>query len=178
MDTETEEETESEQEMEKETETETLIIFEEDKLELLQRFCVYAVKFYIPHFLTANIGADAAVNDLSLSKKLKKFRQVDQDLADEALATLSRHLWFLALNTVLFSLVSEKLEDDDKSRIAARLMSLPRPNKIKFGYPAFPKMSDKTELPDLVTSNSWQMFDILKLSPDWLALPLMSGTLT
>ena len=44
-------------------------------------------------------------------------------------------------------------------------------NKIKFGYPAFPKMSDKTELPDLVTSDSWQMFDILKLSPDWLALP-------
>ena len=156
MDTETEEETESEQEMEKETEIETLIIFEEDKLELLQRFCVYAVKFYIPHFIfmTANIGADAAVNDLSLSKKLKKFRQVDQDLADEALATLSRHLWFLALNTVLFSLVSEKLEDDDKSRIAARLMSLPRPNKIKFGYPTFPKMSDKTELPDLVTSDS------------------------
>ena len=32
-------------------------------------------------------------------------------------------------------------------------------------------MSDKTELPDLVTSDSWQMFDILKLSPDWLALP-------
>ena len=39
-------------------------------------------------------------------------------------------------------------------------------------------MSDKTKLPDLVTSNSWQMFDILKLSPDWLALPLTSGTLT
>ena len=135
MDTETEEE--SEQETEKETETETLIIFEEDKLKLLQRFCVYAVKFYIPHFIfmTANIGADAAVNDLSLYKKLKKFRQVDQDLADEAL-------------------VSEKLEDDDKSGIAARLMSLPRPNKIKFGYPDFPKMSDKTELPDLVTSDS------------------------
>ena len=50
-------------------------------------------------------------------------------------------------------------------------MSLQRPNKIKFGYPAFPKMSDKTELPDLVTSDSWQIFDILKLSPDWLALP-------
>ena len=73
---------------------------------------MYAVKFYIPHFLTANIGADAAVNDLSLYKKLKKFRQVDQDLADEALATLSRHLWFLAPNTVLFSLVSEKPEAD------------------------------------------------------------------
>ena len=74
-------------------------------------------------------------------------------------------------NNVLFSLTSNKLEDDDKSRIAARLMSLPRPDKIKFGYPAFPKLSDKTELWDLVTSDSWQMFDILQMSPDWLALP-------
>ena len=32
-------------------------------------------------------------------------------------------------------------------------------------------MSDKTELWDLVTSDSWQMFDILQMSPDWLALP-------
>ena len=76
-------------------------------------------------------------------------------------------------NNVLFSLASNKLEDDDKSRIAAKLMSLPRPDKIKFGYPAFPKLSDidKTELWDLVTSDSWQMFDILQMSPDWLALP-------
>ena len=74
-------------------------------------------------------------------------------------------------NNVLFSLTSNKLEDDDKSRIAAKLMSLPRPDKINSGYPAFPKLSDKTELWDLVTSNSWPMFDILQMSPDWLALP-------
>ena len=123
-DTEMEEETESEQEME--VETETKIIYEEDKLELLERFCVYAVKFYIPFFLTANIGADAAVTDLTLYKKLRKFSQVDRQLAEEALATLSRHLWFLAPTTVLFSLASEKLEEDDKSRIAVRLLTLPK----------------------------------------------------
>ena len=31
-------------------------------------------------------------------------------------------------------------------------------------------MTDKTELRDLVTPNSWQLFNILKMSPDWLAL--------
>ena len=60
------------------------IILEDDKLELLRRFCEYAVMFYIPYFLTANFGADAAVNDLSLYKKLKKFSQVDKLLAEEA----------------------------------------------------------------------------------------------
>ena len=145
------------------------IILEDDKLELLRRFCEYAVMFYIPYFLTANFGADAAVNDLSLYKKLKKFSQVDKLLAEEALATLSRHLWYLSPNTVLFSLASKKLEDNDKSSIAARLLS--QPEKIKLGYPDFPKLTDKTELRDLVTPDSWQLFDILKMSPDWLALP-------
>ena len=147
------------------------IILEDDKLELLRRFCEYAVMFYIPYFLTANFGADAAVNDLSLYKKLKKFSQVDKLLAEEALATLSRHLWYLSPSTVLFSLASKKLEDNDKSSIAARLLSQPKPEKIKLGYPDFPKLTDKTELRDLVTPDSWQLFDILKMSPDWLALP-------
>ena len=126
------------------------------------------LKFYIPFFLTANIGADAAVTDMSLYKKLKNFSQVDKN---KALATLSCHLWFLAPTTVLFSLASEKLEDDDKSRIAVRLLKLPKSKEMHQGLPTFPKFSVKTELLDLVTSESWELFDILKLSADWLALP-------
>ena len=105
------------------------------------------------------------------TKKLKKFRQTEKELADEALATLSRHLWFLAPSTVLFSLASEKLEDDDKSRIAVKLLQLPKPKETHFGLPTFPKLTEKTELRDLVTSDSWELFNILKLSPDWLAMP-------
>ena len=68
----------------------------------------YAVKFYIPYFFTANSGADAAVTKFSLYKKLKMFSQVGEELADEALTTLSHHLWFLASTSVLFSLVTSK----------------------------------------------------------------------
>ena len=69
-------ETEEEMESEQETEVETEIIYEDDKLEVLQRFCVCTVKFYIPFFLTSRIGADAAdaITDLSLYKKLKKLK--------------------------------------------------------------------------------------------------------
>ena len=63
-------------ETELEPEPEIEIIFEDKKLEHLKRFCVFTVMFYIPYFLTANIRADAAVNDLILFKKLKKFQQV------------------------------------------------------------------------------------------------------
>ena len=81
------------------------------------------------------------------------------------LATLSRHLWFLAPTTVLFSLASEKLEEDDKSRIAVRLLTLSKSKEMHMGLPTFPQqLSDKTELRDLVTSESWELFDVLKLS--------------
>ena len=36
------------------------------------------------------------------------------------------------------------------------------------GLPTFPKLSDKTELRDLVTSESWELFNILKVDSDWL----------
>ena len=43
-------ETEPQTEPETEPKTEFEIIFEEDKLEHLKRFCVYSVMFYIPYF--------------------------------------------------------------------------------------------------------------------------------
>ena len=72
---------------------------------------MFTVRFYIPYFLTANIRADAAVDDLILFKKLKKVPAGDKLLADEALTTLSHHLWFLAPNNTLISLAGKKLED-------------------------------------------------------------------
>ena len=65
----------------------------------------------------------------------------------------------------------KKFEDDDKSRIAVRLLQLPKPKEMNKGLPTFPKLSEKTELRDLVTSESWELFNILKLDSDWLALP-------
>ena len=39
------------------------------------------------------------------------------------------------------------------------------------GLLTFPKLTEKIELWDLVTSDSWELFDLLGLSADWLALP-------
>ena len=74
-------------------------------------------------------------------------------LAEEALATLSCHLWYLSPNTVLFSLASEKLEDGDKSIIATRLLCMPKTNERHLGLPTFPRLIEKTELWDLLTSD-------------------------
>ena len=40
-------------------------------------FTLFQVTIYIPHFMMSSIGSDAAMNDLTLHKKLQKFGDVD-----------------------------------------------------------------------------------------------------
>ena len=71
-------------------------------------------------FFTSSLGVDAPSNNLKLYKELLDFKKIDAVLATSALATLDRHRWYLAPSVVLFSLFSDKVSDDTKSR-----MSLP-----------------------------------------------------
>ena len=72
----------------------------------LQCFTLFHVTIYIPQFLMSSIGSDAAVNDLSLHKKLQKFCDTDEVIGEEALKTLERHLWYLSNLTIPMALFS------------------------------------------------------------------------
>ena len=89
-----------------------------------------------------------------------------------ALATLDRHRWYLAPSVVLFSLFSDKVSDDTKSRMAARLLSFERPKEPRIDLPEFPVVTEGSELWDFVKPDSWEFFDILKVKADWLTWPL------
>jgi hypothetical protein len=56
-------------------------------------------------------------------KKLKFFSNTDPELAESILAVLCRHTWYMQEETVPFALFSKKLTEDEKSRLAARLLS-------------------------------------------------------
>ena len=133
------------------------------------RFGRYAVLYYIPDFLLSSSGRDAAFNDLQLYKALLKYREVDQELADSALDTFNRHLWYLAPQTVLFALFSNRVSDDMKSRMASRLLTLDRKESPTLGVPKFPVLTAETELCDLITEESWDFFDVVNSDPlPWL----------
>lgn len=85
------------------------LVFDGGALENLWRFGRYAVRYYVPYFLLSSSGRDAAIHDLQLYKSLLRFRAVDKELADSALATLNRHLWYLAPHTVMFAVFSNKV---------------------------------------------------------------------
>ena len=55
------------------------IDYSKEIIKNLQCFTLFQVTIYIPHFLMSSIVSDAAVNDLSLHKKLRKFQDTDGD---------------------------------------------------------------------------------------------------
>ena len=145
------------------------MVFEEDQLKNMWRFGRYAVLYYIPDFLLSSSGRDAAFNDLQLYKALLKYREVDQELADSTLDTFNRHLWYLAPQTVLFALFSNRVSDDMKSRMASRLLTLDRKESPTLGVPKFPVLTAATELCDLITEESRDFFDVVNSDPlPWL----------
>ena len=52
-----------------------------------------------------------------------------------------------------------------KSRMAARLLTLDRPESPSLGLPKFPVITAETELCDLVKEASWEFFDVVKSDP-------------
>lgn len=153
--------------------------FSEETKENLRRFTLFQVTIYIPHFLMSSIGSDAAVNDLTLHKKLQKFVPVDKVIGEEALKTLERRLWYLSDLTIPMALFSKKVDPDIKSRMAAKLLSLKMMKKKKAGSqklvkPKFPKIGPNTELYDLVTEESLEFFSIIKVADNWLEQPVDS----
>jgi len=156
------------------------LVYDETLLEKIKVYCEYAVVFQVPAFLTASRGADAAVLDLRLFKRLEQYKMeatrdkqiLKEMVATEALATLSRHLWYLVPNAVTFCLFSELVSVEEKHAIRDKLLSLARPTTVNLKKPVFPTLTMETTLCDLVTKESWDFFTIVKVEPDFLPLPI------
>ena len=153
--------------------TKKILVFNPEEEERIKRFCVFALSYYIPTFFTSCWGCDAPSNDLKLYKELLAFKTIDATLATSALATLDRHRWYLAPSVVMFSLFSDKVSEDTKSRMAAKILSCKRPKEPRIDLPEFPAVTADSELWDFVQPSSWEFFDILQVEADWLTRPLV-----
>ena len=89
-------------------------------------------------------------------------------IADKALKTLSRHLWYLSDLTVPLALYSEKVDRDTK----ARMFRGEDDESKKLEKPKFPDITEKTELYDLFTRNSPEFFTIIGVDDNWLQTPM------
>jgi hypothetical protein len=71
------------------------------------------------------------------------------------------------------ALFSDFTELEEKEAIAAKLHSIPQgEEEIIIGKPTFPDLQPSTRLRDLVTHESFLIFDLAETGSDWLGLPL------
>ena len=156
--------------------------FDEETIHALTRVARFVTTLYVPYFISASCGCDAPVNDLEMFKKLKIYSRTDSDVADSVLAVLCRHTWYLQEETVPFALFSKMLTIDEKSRLAAKLLTLEGSKPLhwkeelgteqetyQLGKPILElNLVPQTCLVDLLGSNSLLLWDILGLDWQWL----------
>ena len=71
---------------------------------------------------------------------------------------------------ILWSLFGDRLSNDEKSRIAARLLTIPQPEKYQAKKVKFPILTPTTKVVNLLTEISWFPFTLLGLSHSWLEI--------
>ena len=95
------------------------------------------------------------VNDLQLHHELLRYRTVDCEVADAALAVMNRHLWYLRPQTVVLSLCSEKLSAAEKEEMAIKLSGLEETDDYSNDDMV---IQHATRLSDLIDERSWMLF--------------------
>ncbi|KAG7154923.1 hypothetical protein Hamer_G031178, partial [Homarus americanus] len=121
----------------------------------LQRMAIFVSLLYTPAWLKSPVAEDAPVNDLQLHHELLRYRAVDCEVADAALAVVSRHLWYLRPQTVVLSLCSEKLSAAEKKEMATKLSCLEETNDYANDNLV---IQQTTRLSDLIDERSWMIF--------------------
>ena len=113
-------------------------------------------------------------------KTLKVYSETDREVAESVLAVLSRHTWYLQEETIPLALFSKKLSTDEKSRLAARLLTFEEKKPVNWrdeqelqtnqekyllGKPILDiELKKDTVLVDLLGNNSFLLWDILDLN--------------
>ena len=97
-----------------------------EKIRLLAPWIVFC---YMQYWFLAPSLEDAAQNDIKLFTSLQKFNKVPEKLSKKIVtktsAILQRHTWYLSEELIPISLFSDKVPDEEKEVIAAKIGKLP-----------------------------------------------------
>ena len=77
--------------------------YDKEMLAALQRFTQFFTLIFIPYFFKASNGDDSPFTDMEMYQNMYKYRKVDCELANKALAVMDRHGWYLTEQLVLFA---------------------------------------------------------------------------
>ena len=146
--------------------------YDEDFVHNLTRLNVFLSLFYVPAWMTATRAADAPVTDLALVQDMIRYKEYDEDVATTVLEKMKNHYWYLTQENVIVALFSKNLSDEEKRKIADKVLSSEKPCQFRMGKPVFPEITKDTSLSDLVGPESHTLFVLLQIGTDWLRKPV------
>ena len=90
------------------------VICTDSQLAKLRVFEDFLSTIYSQWWATCPNAVDAPYNDLQLYKALLQSKKVNTSVADSAITTLKRHLWYLTGEWAVLSLFSDRVADQQK----------------------------------------------------------------
>ena len=128
--------------------------------------------------MTCNSAADAPWIGLQLFHLLLKYEAINKVVSESAIKAFKNHLWYLTQEMVPIALFSGKVPAEEKRNLADSLLAIKSKIDLMtpqnrfgtgFGKPKFPSnIALTTSLSDLVGTDSWFLFHILQLDPQFL----------
>jgi hypothetical protein len=141
-------------------------------------FVNFTTLVYSHWWMTCNSAADAPWHDLEFFQTLMRYEIVHPEVSRSAVRALKNHLWYLTEEMVPLALFSTKTPSAARRSLADSIMAVKPETYSKvpqhrygtdFGKPKFPTtITLSTTLADLVGVDSWFVFEILKLDPEFL----------
>lgn len=98
-------------------------------------------------------------------KELDRFKLIDHDIANVAMNTFQRHLWYLSDELILLSLFSNKVPDEQKFEICQELLRQVGDrtiNSIQYTQPL--DNIQNLRLVDFISPRSWFFIQILDIN--------------
>ena len=141
----------------------------------IKRFVTFVVYIYVPWWLTCADSTGAPSNDLLLMQNIFRFTDIDAPIGQAALKAFKNHLWYLVPDMVPLALFDDNLNDTTRQELANAILQCPKKDKYEtrfgesFGKPSFPEINVDTGLQELVGSDSWHFFTLLKIDSSFLS---------
>lgn len=142
-------------------------------LKMLSQATDYIVYFHAQYFLKSPLAAQAPMNDLNAFKlcfnlmSTPEYKHNFGQVAKVLHNSLLRHCWYLAPQTVIFSLADEDLETEEKMEILNTLLSYDMPTQYEMSKPDSPiQICALSSISDFVTEESYLFFNLMNIEKD------------
>uniref|UniRef100_UPI00358FC079 uncharacterized protein n=1 Tax=Myxine glutinosa TaxID=7769 RepID=UPI00358FC079 len=132
----------------------------------LRAFNIFVCLVYVQAWFRAPQAIEAPLNDINLFKKLEKFEQINQKMAQAALKALGRHTWYMSPVLVAFAFFDTRIDKESKINMIEALKNdgeNPSPKR-----PAI-KRGTALSIAGLITKHTKHFFSILGTPTDWMA---------